>query len=282
MNTAPSLNAAWIELCRVLSAAGQPAVCRGMSTIELLASNSVVDMRQPVISIYARKLSYEFMLAEACWILAGSDKLDYHPAIARNWKKYSDDGVRTAGAYGPPLAAQLPYILNCFDRDISTRQAVVDIWRPSPGESKDLPCTLSLQFLIRNNLLHCVVTMRSSDIWLGYCYDLFNFSAISAFVALSLRERGFNKLGLGCCFFTAGSQHVYDKNKEAVSQVWFKRRAFNYQPLNLDEFRTPEEFHWHLFALSNKSKTPHLFLHELSILDTNVASTGETGSDPKS
>ena len=57
---------------------------------------------------------------------------------------------------------------------------IINIWRENPRSSKDIPCTLSLQFFLREASdqlwLHTIATMRSNDAWLGVPYDTFNFN----------------------------------------------------------------------------------------------------------
>jgi thymidylate synthase len=139
--------------------------------------------------------------------------LDTITPYAKKLGEYSDDGHYFAGAYGPPFRDQLPYVLYCLRRDSSTRQAVISIWRPRPYESKDIPCTISLQFLLRDNYLNVVATMRSSDAWLGWPYDVHTFSCIGAYIALHLDcELGFLSL-------TAGSQHLYDTDLDKAKRL---------------------------------------------------------------
>jgi thymidylate synthase len=131
-------------------------------------------------------------------------------------KKFSDDGRVLYGAYGPRIHEQLGYVLRVLANDPTSRQAVMTIWRNNPPASKDIPCTLSVQFLIRNNKLYCFDTMRSSDLWLGWPYDVFSFSMLSLYIVLLLREGRGMKLKLGELWITAGSQHIYDRDREGV------------------------------------------------------------------
>jgi thymidylate synthase len=161
------------------------------------------DMGYPIVTCKPNT-SWIYMAAEAIWILSGENSLFYSQEIQRIQAPYSDDGKKLSGAYGPSFQSQLPYILDLFARDINTRQAVLTIWKRSPKPSKDIPCTVALQWLIRNNKLHCIVTMRSSDVGMGLPYDMFSFACMSAEIA--------SKLGveLGICYITAGSRHIYD------------------------------------------------------------------------
>src|SRR5690606_12261131 len=128
-----------------------------------------------------------------------------------------------AGAYGPPWVDQIPYVIEAFKRDPFTRQAVVSIWRPRPAASRDIPCTLSLQYLLRPTVaaygreqsrltLHCVAAMRSSDAWLGVPYDVATFSVLAAFLAIRLRAVGVDVRGIGELTLLAGSQHLYQQD----------------------------------------------------------------------
>lgn len=256
----PDLNDAWLGVSERILRAGLPAVCRGRETLEILGAQSIVDMNRPVLSFLSRKLSYKFMCAEAWWILSGGYRLDAHPLIEKNWKKYSDDGITTSGAYGPKIVPQIPYIVNLLNSDPTSRQAVINIWRENPEPAKDIACTTSTQFILREGVLHLIHTMRSSDIWLGYPYDIFNFTMLAAYIALHLNVRP----RLGVLIFTAGSQHLYKDNYIKFSEARMKRRQWKYEPLKLYEFKTPDCLLQHLHNLSiNPHKISQQFLKEL-------------------
>jgi thymidylate synthase len=169
------------------------------------------------------------MMAEAWWILTGQNKLETIQRYSKQIKEFSDDGIFFMGAYGPKVVDQLPYILDSLVKDPSSRQAVLSIWRERPRSSRDIPCTLTLQFFIRDSRLHCCANMRSSDIWLGWPYDVFNFSMISKYL-VELLNKDEELISLGNLYFTAGSQHLYDVNFEAANEIIKK-----YTPNELDK-----------------------------------------------
>jgi hypothetical protein len=78
------------------------------------------------------------------------------------------------------------------------------------GDKKDIPCTLSIQFFIRDGRLHCVTTMRSNDIWLGLPYDIFCFTCLQRLIAEAL------KVPTGFYIHQAGSLHLYARNAEKM------------------------------------------------------------------
>jgi thymidylate synthase len=210
-------NDAWIALIRRIYEGGAESHPRNLRIKELVCHTTRVDMRWPIVSIKRRKMGFKFLAAEACWILSGKNDVaslrPYSPHIA----SFSNDGYHFDGAYGPKIIDQLRYIIDTLERDPDSRQAVIEIWRPNPRDSRDVPCTLNVQWLIRDGKLNCIDTMRSSDAWLGWPYDTFNFSMLSTYVLLLLKERNsakFADLKLGALWLTAGSSHLYINPKE--------------------------------------------------------------------
>ncbi len=225
---------------------------REVTTRELLCHQVCVPMDAPVVTLAARKLNYRFMCAEAAAVLSGDNRVSTLAPYAKHIKEFSDDGYTFAGHYGTRYVDQVSWIAAALAKDNATRQAVLSIWRERPGSSKDVPCTLSLQWLIRDGVLHCVSTMRSSDVWLGVCYDVHMFSAMSAHLALMLRRYHNLEVEFGTLWNTAGSRHLYKRDIEAALQCLdplMSTEAFHYAPLDLRQFDHPDELiqhYWHL------------------------------------
>ncbi len=190
-------------------------------TLEIVGETTKIDMRKPVLTWANRKLNYRFMAGEAAWILSGSDKLEDIAPFNKHIAQFSDDGVRFEGAYGPKIVSQMDYVVDALIKEPTSRRAVLTIWRENPPPSRDTPCTVSVQFLIRNNLLHLVVYMRSSDVWLGLPYDLFTFSMVAGTVFLKLRDKGLKLLDLGTLTNIAGSRHLYQQDVDKIREKNF-------------------------------------------------------------
>jgi thymidylate synthase len=207
---------AWLQLIADVSLNGRRYSPRGMPVREIINNTVAVDMAFPVVLTKKRRLSYRFMAAEAWWILAGRRDVESIGRYCSAIKKFSDDGETFFGAYGPKIARQVEYVVNTLKRDRDTRQAVLTIWRENPPHTKDVPCTVAVQWLIRDGLLHCVDTMRSSDVWLGFPYDVFNFSMLSWHILEALRDEDIN-VQLGTLHLNAGSHHIYEKDLETLA-----------------------------------------------------------------
>lgn len=190
---------------------GRTTAPHGRPTLELLGVTLHLGASWQNILVHpVRNLNYRFMVAEWLWVALGQNRLADLTRYNSRMAAFSDDGLTLAGAYGPRLAPQLPYVHRAL-ADPDSRQAVAIIWTPSPPASKDLPCTVALQFILRRGQLNLIVTMRSSDAWLGVPYDFFTFSMLQNSLAGTLGvERGFIQLNLG-------SSHLYKKDAERAA-----------------------------------------------------------------
>lgn len=218
-----NFNADWINHACKLDTTGNEIAPRGKKTKELLCQSITIDMRRPVLTIPGRKLNYKFMAAEAYWILSGDDKVENISPFCKNIAQFSDDGERFFGAYGPKIQDQLPYVVEKLTEDPFSRQAGLTIWRENPPATKDVPCTISIFFSIRDGLLHVHANMRSSDVWLGLPYDAFNFSMLGHLVCAHINQSDFSKthgsVRPGNLCITMTSSHLYDENREGVDAV---------------------------------------------------------------
>lgn len=241
----------WLEALSAVLQRGYAVRPRGQTTLELPHyALKPIDMNHPAIAVTARKANYRFMAAEAYWIIIGDDSVagiaPYNSVMA----KFSDDGERLAGAYGVPFNEQVGYVCDALERDPDTRQATMTFWRPSPKPSKDIPCTVALDFKIRGDKLNLHAFMRSSDQWLGLPYDIFSFSLIAAAVCSAANAAHIDLLSpltLGNLYLTAASSHLYEQHCEAARRI-----VADYEALVVDEWakanpsatwRLPAEFY---------------------------------------
>lgn len=201
---------------------------RGMSVKEVLGAH--LELRDPRARLSlspTRAANYSFAAGEFLWYLRGAEDLKsityYNPRMA----EFSDDGETLNSAYGQRMfgGGQWGRVVAELKRDPDSRRAVMTIFTLAdlikavgPG-TKDVPCTLSLQFFIRDGLLHLHVTMRSNDAVWGLCNDLFSFTLLQETMMLDLRDAGMKALGLGSYTHSAGSLHLYERHFELAKIV---------------------------------------------------------------
>lgn len=185
---------------------GQREVSRGIAHREVIAPQ--IRLRKPLYSLsdgIGRGVSLQVAWLEGMQLIAGESYPELMVKHAPQFNAYRDGQV-FHGAYGPRIAPQIPVVLDRLQRDRGSRQAIVNIWDPlyDSQDRRDLPCTLSFQFLIRDNRLVMVTTMRSNDVWLGFPYDVFQFTLLQKTIANCLGIRA------GDYIHTGGSMHLYD------------------------------------------------------------------------
>lgn len=247
----------WLKLLQQVDSEGYEVNARGFDTVEVLNNVSTWDMNYPIVDVPERsgdwKKFHRFSFTEAAWIMEGSNRLRPLLDVAPSYEKYSDDGLTMTGAYGPKILEQMNYICETLVKDPGSRQAVLTIWRERPGPSKDIPCTVSMQFFVRDNELHMLVNMRSSDIWTGVPHDVFTFSMIAFGFLMELRRRYCENeididLTLGRLTLVAGSQHYYMRNHDSIKKILeqYKNQTFYgnqyYMPLGMYLYDTSDWF----------------------------------------
>jgi thymidylate synthase len=200
---------------------------RGLKVRETLGvSFKVTDPRRRWIYNPARKFKHQYAIAESLWYLSGSDSTEWISYYAPFWRDISDDGETANSAYGARIFrphvriaggrfTQWDWVKSELQRDPDSRRAIIHIKSPidSIEAARDVPCTLALQFMIRDDRLHLVVNMRSSDLILGIANDVPAFTFLQEIMALELG------LGLGEYIHTSNSLHVYERHWDMLEQM---------------------------------------------------------------
>lgn len=229
------INEAYVLASHVLMNNAEYACApRGMAIKECL--NTVITITDPykrIVTLPERALSMHYLAGEFAFYLSGSDALGDIVPYSKFWNKVSDDGVRVNSAYGKRLMyvkhnahTQFEYALEQLLLDPDTRKATMQIYEPADNKiaSKDNPCTMDLQFFIRNNALHLTVHMRSNDIWFGLPYDVAFFTFIQEKMLVALNtvhayESPRTPYTMGAYTHIVGSFHVYEKDFEKVGLI---------------------------------------------------------------
>jgi thymidylate synthase len=120
------------------------------------------------------------------------------------------------GAYGARIRNQVVWAVDKLMHDPFTRRAVVTLWHAELDNLEnmnDYPCTVALQFEVRDQSLCMNVVMRSNDAWLGLPYDMFQFTQLQLSVA--------NALGMetGRYRHTALSLHLYSRDITKAERI---------------------------------------------------------------
>ena len=192
---------------------------------EIINATAIIeDPTRCILKSKIRKLPMRYMVGELLWYLSGNPTLDAIRLYTTAWDRMSDDGLQVNSNYGYRIQhATCEYSHESFDqlrmveemlrRDPASRQAVIHIKQPRnliKYPTKDVNCTVCLQFFIREDKLYMTTYMRSNDLWMGFPNDVFQFTAIQIYLAMRLG------IGLGSYTHHAGSLHLYQRDYETA------------------------------------------------------------------
>jgi thymidylate synthase len=156
----------------------------------------------PVMSIYHRpweRVLFDarrnanpfFHLAEAVWMLAGSNDAQWIATYNKQMLAYSDNNKTLRGAYGyrwrHQWQDQISMVIYILKKDPLTRRAVISMWDVEQDlctDGKDVPCNTTIYFRCNAGNLDMTVCCRSNDlVWGAYGANAVHFSILHEYIA---------------------------------------------------------------------------------------------------
>ena len=159
-------------------------------------------------------------LGEFLWYLSKENRLDFIDYyVPGRFQEESDDQVTVRSGYGERLQAwrglnQLHNVVQLLQQHRTSRRATIQLFDATDIAERfaSIPCTCTLQFLVRDDRLHMFVSMRSNDAYLGLPHDIFSFTMLQEMIARAIGVE------LGEYKHCAGSLHLYQTHFEAAEQ----------------------------------------------------------------
>ena len=111
---------------------------------------------------------------------------------------------------------QLDNVIETLKEDEHSRRAMIMVFKPedtedSAGFQTRIPCSISYQFLIRNNKLMVLYYIRSNDYFKHFAIDIWLTNALQNYVAEQLKDK-YPSLKVGSLNYYAGSLHAYKED----------------------------------------------------------------------
>ena len=158
-----------------------------------------------------RNWKEDYAKAEWEWYLTGDANIEklgeIYGMVPKIWERMADEKGCVNSNYGSQWERgyQLDRVVAKLKNDPNTRQAVISIYdgKEICLYKYDTPCTTAIQFSVVNNMLNMCVTMRSNDLWFGFCNDQYCFSELQKLVS---ERTGYET---GTYFHFAHNLHVY-------------------------------------------------------------------------
>ena len=159
-----------------------------------------------------RNWKQDYAEAEWQWYLSGNRNISklgkLYGKTPEIWKRMADDKGNVNSNYGWQWQrnAQLDMIIETLKQKPETRQAAISIYdgKEITDYAHDTPCTYAVQFTIVHGRLDMCVTMRSNDLWYGFCNDQYCFSMLQGLVAYELNVEP------GVYYHFAHNMHLYN------------------------------------------------------------------------
>ena len=175
-----------------------------------------------------RKWNIFYAEAEWQWYLSGDPKVEklgeIYGLVPKIWEKMADENGEVNSNYGAQWERgyQLDKVVAKLKSDPNTRQAVISIYdgKEISRYKHDTPCTTAIQFSIVNNKLEMCVTMRSNDLWFGFCIDQYCFSQLHKLVS---ERTGYTQGGY---YHFAHNMHIYKPQLNKNS--WLQKKSNKY------------------------------------------------------
>jgi thymidylate synthase len=172
----------------------------------------ITDPKDRKIINKERKWNEEYAEAEWQWYLSGDPKIstlgDIYGKVPEIWKRMADPDGKVNSNYGYQWErnGQLDMILETLKHNKDTRQACISIYdgKEISDYAFDTPCTYAIQFTIVHGRLDMCVTMRSNDLWYGFCNDQYQFSKLQELMAFRL------DIDTGVYYHFAHNMHLYN------------------------------------------------------------------------
>jgi thymidylate synthase len=193
-----------------------------MAIRELIAQTIEINPNDNIITLKGYETNLEYAQEEFNWYLSGTNKIAYSPKIFKIWCKYSDDGIHARSAYGHKIFStpcqdainQWDWIIDELQRDSDTRRAIININSIEDKNhiSKDIPCTIALQYFIRQQKLFAITYMRSNDAYYGFRNDVYCFCELQKLLAQKLN------ITTGAYFHVVGSLHLYESTIDMLKK----------------------------------------------------------------
>lgn len=193
----------------------------GVVVSEILnASVCIEDPTRCIMLNKVRKMPIRYAVGELLWYISARPTLNAIRKYTSAWDRMSDDGVIVNSNYGYCMFEkfgfnQYEHAKQLLKDNPETRQAVIHIKEARnliDHPTKDVNCTVCLQFFIRDGKLYMTTYMRSNDMWMGFPYDVFQFSALQVLMSMELGCE------LGSYTHIAGSLHLYERDYEKAMQ----------------------------------------------------------------
>ena len=133
------------------------------------------------------------------------------PVYGAQWRRWRAAPPRDGSSTEPVEIDQLSALVEQIRTNPDSRRLVLSAWNVGELEAMKLPpCHLLFQFNVQNERLHCAMTMRSCDVFLGLPFNIASYALLTMMIAQV------TDLVPGELILSLGDTHIYHNHFEQV------------------------------------------------------------------
>ena len=241
----------FLEVYQDLEDMGKHYSPRGMDVVELEDYMFTLQPYDRFTSFKQRNLNMDYVRAELRWYMKADPYDDMITEHAQIWKDIRQPEGNFFSNYGQYIfghrrgdsrdGAQFVIDELIIDRD--SRRAVIPLLAAHHlfQSNKDVVCTYSISFRIRDRRLNMSVNMRSNDAVWGMTNDVACFSLIQEIIFIRLKAH-IPDLEMGTYTHKVDSLHVYERHFDLLREL-AQSRPSDYERIEKPRISSAHEVH---------------------------------------
>lgn len=197
---------------------GQRVLGRNGYTYQITATQIRANLIDGFPIVTGKQIFPNSCFIETEWMLHGHTNVKWlNERNVKIWDQWADENGDLGPVYGHQLinfngVNQIENIVNETKLNKHSRRLLCSMWNPNDLNKMQLPpCHYSFQFIITNEKVDIVVSMRSLDLFIGLPYDMAMYSSILCSFANEF------KLKPNEVIINAANSHIYEEHIHGVN-----------------------------------------------------------------
>ena len=267
----------YLDLLSYVKKNGEYKQTRNGYTFSCFGSIIKFNISKKFPLLTTKKVFFRGFVEELLWFLRGSvNSKDLESKGINIWKsnstrKYLDSiGLNNydEGYLGPIYGYQwrnfngqnfdqIKYIINELLKPDNSRRAVISAWNPVQLKDQALPpCHIFYNFYQNSNGLSCMMTMRSSDLFLGLPFNIAS-TALLTYIIAKVLHMNTHEICISLCDYHIYEEHIDNVNIQISRTIYdFPTIDINKKPPDIkssieEKIKWIEELKYEDFILNN-------------------------------
>ncbi|MCF2942704.1 thymidylate synthase [Paenibacillus tarimensis] len=194
----------------------------GTGTYSVFGRQLRFDLSEGFPLVTTKKMHVKSIIHELLWFLKGETNVRYlQENGVRIWNEWADENGELGPVYGSQWRAwqgadgkkidQIAQVVESIRKNPDSRRHIVSAWNVAEIDQMKLPpCHFVFQFYVAAGKLSCMLTMRSSDTFLGLPFNIAQYALLTHMIAQQC------DLEVGDFIYSGGDVHIY---KDHIEQV---------------------------------------------------------------